>query len=318
MEPTKNEISIAIIKPNVAQDKFNISTFITEYVSFIDVTEETFLDTIVNNISQHHKQTANTDFISESLNDIYQMCYIQDDEQKEVNSFASLLTYDNKIIYGTVAILHFTTTNSIQKSFMDTKQIERLYLKRIQHCGVKIETNNTLTHIELGDNIPLIMERHFGWKKENSKCVFSVFGDRGFDFEMYELKNNTDINRIATKLYGCRVVGDVIIFLKAYTDRYTDISISEIRDLAKLCETSTEKLSLTKEELEHTNNVVKNRYYYLKTRLTHYKSQCHYCWKENGKLLTCTGCYRLKYCNRECQLSDWNGNHKTNCVREKQ
>lgn len=41
---------------------------------------------------------------------------------------------------------------------------------------------------------------------------------------------------------------------------------------------------------------------------------CEYCreYEEDTPLKTCSGCYKVKYCNRKCQLEDW-ALHKWEC-----
>uniref|UniRef100_A0A914Y6F9 MYND-type domain-containing protein n=1 Tax=Panagrolaimus superbus TaxID=310955 RepID=A0A914Y6F9_9BILA len=43
-------------------------------------------------------------------------------------------------------------------------------------------------------------------------------------------------------------------------------------------------------------------------------NKCHCCGKEEGKILSCSGCMMAKYCSKECQKHDWiEFNHKEIC-----
>ena len=46
------------------------------------------------------------------------------------------------------------------------------------------------------------------------------------------------------------------------------------------------------------------------------ENKCAYCNQSNGKLFQCTGCRSVKYCDKNCQRSDWT-NHKTVCKGKK-
>jgi splicing suppressor protein 51 len=41
---------------------------------------------------------------------------------------------------------------------------------------------------------------------------------------------------------------------------------------------------------------------------------CANCMKTPAKLVQCSGCKRVKYCNKACQVNDWRSNHKHECT----
>eukprot|EP00985_Skeletonema_marinoi_P021155 scaffold12862_cov140-Skeletonema_marinoi.AAC.5 len=36
----------------------------------------------------------------------------------------------------------------------------------------------------------------------------------------------------------------------------------------------------------------------------------------DGTLLQCTGCERVAYCSKDCQLWDWSADHKSQCGKK--
>lgn len=43
-------------------------------------------------------------------------------------------------------------------------------------------------------------------------------------------------------------------------------------------------------------------------------SRCYHCRQSPAVLKTCTGCRKVKYCGRECQLASWKAGHKQECM----
>src|SRR5439155_9719770 len=136
--------------------------------------------------------------------------------------------------------------------------------------------------------------------------------------------NNNSINKKATIIFGRnKVNGDVLLILKESDFEFIDfdkIIFDKIFDLADFSFDTRDLQDDEKKEDVRINNlpVIMNKYCILKKRYSFYNNICNFCKSSsNETLLICSGCYKTKYHNNNCQQKDWE-NHKKECLYNKQ
>jgi hypothetical protein len=144
----------------------------------------------------------------------------------------------------------------------------------------------------------------------------------------FKKNSNQYLNQIATRIAGkTRLYGDILILNMIDENVYYNISIHELRRLNVLSYGRIYDRQLKSEEDSELGNLLTgqsnqrqiymSRYVLLHRRMKIYheklKNRCHYCEKLVETPITCTGCYRFKYCSNSC-LKDDQGAHKDDCI----
>lgn len=329
-------ISIIVIKPNnfnFIKDKHyhNLENFtkdLEQYITIQSVPFENMMDEIVTNIEMinHPDLHGDTVVCYENEQNIYQVCFLIPETHpnksvSNVNKIGEFLCGEQ--MYGTCVVLNskIGTDKTCSPDNIDVQTLSTILYKKFVHTGLFISCE---------DNKPVIeyefIQSPFEYDNNINSTEYRYHDIELFGFTLsFFIKHNDNniINKRATKLLGeYKVNGDILLVTKSSFE-YQDLTKNIYNKLIKLSEGPFSKRKLKDDEQDtdkKINNlpVALNKHIILDNRYKQYKDVCHSCSQpfEDNKFLVCTGCYRLKYHNIECQQSDWS-NHKKECLINK-
>jgi hypothetical protein len=222
-----------------------------------------------------------------------------------VNHIASFINQEKKHIYGPVVFFGSKvndkgTCENMSVTFDDLLNIIK---RRKNYVGCGIMSNNKI--IEFDASVA---------DTKDMQCYeFQLYGSSGFSFEMFYKNdiNNIPINKFATILSKKKIYGNVLLLQKSSEHNYVDITKDTLRRLIKVCRSPIQYHESQTDESNVERNdkgllVLKNRWWFLKKREKEFHDKFTQCWNCTNKFkLTCTGCYRLRYCSEECRKKDW-------------
>lgn len=311
---------IALIKPcNITiENGLMDNDKIVSHIELINVTHQTMMETIVDKINLQHDGIADTIICYENANNIYQLCYLdpkpnnQEESEESFNSIASYLSF--KDIYGpSILINSKILENGIcGTDTLDINTIKELLDSKINHKGVKLLCNGSVVEFTFKGSSPLQAE-------ELDQYLVMEHNLLKFNFIIYLKKNPSEtINKNATKLLGTgKIADDVIVVLKITESEYIDLTTEIMEKLLTICCDTLSKRKLTEQENENEKindlPVVKNAHCILKKKYNDYKVKCQNCNNSPNTFRICSGCFRIKYCNKKCQKEHWIY-HKENCL----
>jgi len=290
------------------------------------------------------KTLINTAVVDETETSIYQLCYIDEkknnitqinniqleqesnDEKKNLNYLASKLTINKQCIYNDCVLFKSKLTED--GSYMDDsttiQDYNNIINKREIHIGC-FSMHDRIKKITFTDPKKLEIDNWFLHSNQ-------IFGGNGFNLEFVYQHNNTNkiapcprapVNKFASVIAGIVIRGNCYILSKYGDEQYDDISIEILMRLYNVCRSPLSYKNISDEEMAPKKNnknllIIKNKYYFLKGREAGLEHKFNKCWVCNiASKLTCTGCYRLNYCSKECQIIDWKiNNHKEDCLYE--
>jgi hypothetical protein len=341
-----DNFSVAIIKPNRFwdnvkgdRDKLQSSTVkdveneIADIVELRQVTPDTMMECIIDTIKLTKELMGSTSMCYEDNNYVYQLCHLNmsdngkegADNEDDINLLASHLCLDDVKIYGSVIILRskidHDNGNTCITDTLNITDISELLYKKFVHKGVKVYTNGSVDEFTFINNpLESMSDKEIDRHKwiELPFLNFNLIGFIKMDLE-------TDhVNKKITRLVGSEIVnGTVILVSKSTETEYIDLDRELFNKMIAVANGPMENRKLTEEENKNGDEqnslpIVMNRHCILENRYKNYKLECNYCSKEigNNNSLVCTGCYRVKYDDPQCQKDDWE-NHKKECLHEK-
>lgn len=354
-----NIIEYAIIKPNEEYDFRNPEKWVEYYSKYDEFSKnivihksdkKNLFDDVINNIKLDDNDIFSSCIISHDNYKLYELLYISkpkivqdvlnnknnNNYNIKENYFGEFLTNNKQIIANNVAILVYDIkNNNKQPTNINLLDIKKLFYQKMYHKTVIVKSDNNISELELMNNIQEHLKQIH--KKNIKKIEFNLLGNNAYRIEMFLLENNSDRNKIATKLYGKEIKGDVVITnldrdsiqeikimdkqLKEYYNAlnyvyyYSDFTIEEIKKLDIIYQNPEKKINslISKLDDKKNNLYIKNKYYYLDNALKNLDNNCYKCNKKISNNKVCGRCYRIIYCSSICQISDWN-EHKNNCL----
>lgn len=344
------DFNIAIIKQNkfsFDRDQLspeglheNLKNAISDYVLFKPVNSDTMMYEIVDTIKLEKDTIGNTSISYENDKYVFQICHLnmEDNGKKNdpetINKLASYLSLGGAEIYGDAVMIcseitdnHTCTTHDITlddiANILNRKFVHKCVLVKANTKACKYDSYDSDDMIEISFNeSPL--ESFDQDYKNNLRHVEVPFLKFNLIMIFEEKPKNNIINKLATRIVGDhKIFGDVIFVSKSSENEFLDLDIELFKKLLLVSEGPLSTRDLT--ELEKNDAVINNelpkvmnRHRILSMRVTSFTEKCNFCnVKDDNKLsLTCTGCFRVRYHNAECQKYDWN-NHKLDCLFHK-
>lgn len=320
------QFNIAIIKPNNFGNGNEFLSFeqiknmCSNLIELKNVSVDNMMEFIVTNIDMKNDVIGDTISCYENSEYVFQMCFIHHTDGMENNGVASYLCYDNRCIYGTVAVIKYRINDKYvcENDNINIDDIINIINKKYIHKGVKITVDNKIILFEY-KNHPLE-----SFDNANYLSADIVILSQQYMFFIENEPENDKINEIATRLAGNNLIkGNVIIASLATTNIYSDTDVDTIKKLSKILYGKIDNRELSGIELknrekdENNNFIVMNHQVILNRRYKLYEMKCCCC-KEilNKNFSVCMGCYRAVYHSHECQKKDWKS-HMTVCLYNK-
>lgn len=328
-------ISVVVIKQNdfvFDRNKYycninQLSLDISEFVSLRDTDD--LMETIVQEIGLTQDLIGASPICFETDKNIYQVCYagtqqdnVVQQEVGQLNKIANYLVNDN--ISGNCVFINSLITNngtcSSASSTIDTL-IQILYSKFF-HIGIFIPNNDSesIREFVYGDH-PLEYYQISEYDENKYKIEEFEFISLGLCAIIDLIPDNKQVNKRASRIIGNKLLyGNVLLILKA-SDAYQDLNKTLYTQINILSYGSLEDRILTEEEKKDVGKIndlqiINNKYCILNMR-----NGLKCCYKNCNKinevqLCVCTGCYRVRYHDRNCQTNDWSI-HKNDCFYNK-
>lgn len=329
--------NIAIIKPNeISIDDFDLNTtpndlmFLKDHIEILNVESNDFLvERIAESIGLVQGIICDSVIVKEGCSDVFQMfslpenCFkiLNKDETKKQNSIASLLNRNWEVVFDYAVVVMFgIKDNGTAKNLSITADdVINLLHQKIFKRAIKVFVDGSTQIITFKHDPRESIEKEMG------VLEVDVYG---FYFNVIHNKSSNDgLNKNIARLIGMgKLNGDCIVSLKTTENEYIDFNPDDYKVLMVICsnvvaEPEPEKtVGKTPFDIEYEETdkidgipVIKNRYISLKKRFEEFKDVCRGCNKEfKGNSMVCAGCYRTKYCSRNCQKKQWIF-HKKEC-----
>lgn len=321
------QFDIAIIRTNNFgnSDDFltteQIKNECNNFIHIKNVSVENMMETIVIDIKMSSDVIGDTISCYEDDIYVYQMCYVQHTDNIEKNGVASYLCYDNRIIYGNVAIIKYKINDDYvcENNSIIFDDIINIINKKYIHKGVKITLDNKIIPFEYKKHPLESID-----KPDNYLSADIVILSQQYVFFIENEPENDKTNEIATRLAGNNLIkGNVIIVSLATTNIYSDTDINTIKKLSKVLYGKINNRELSGIELknrekdDNNNFIVMNHHTILNRRYKLYEMKCCSCNNNLDKNFSvCMGCYRAVYDSQECQKKDWTS-HNAVCLHNK-
>lgn len=336
---------IGIIKPNNFtfekenhyMKKETIYNELQDLIEIYEIEENELMETIIDKINLNINVMGDTLNCYENEKELYQICFkcfeTDNNLNEETNKLSSYLVYGKEIIKGTSIILK----NKIQKNrtcLLDNVNIEEIteifYKKNVHKC-VKINTDETLEELEfLNHPCELITfnsnveEKDISIMKSEKPMINSKFllHDLIIILDDENCEEN-QINKIATRIIGNKIKGNIIMCLKNDDFEFGDLTIDLVKKMQKIGNLSLNERIVnleneTEKDKESELKKIINKEIILEEKLNeNIENICSGCEKNIvGNKKICTGCYISQYHDEECQKKHW-CEHKKECFKDK-
>lgn len=263
--------------------------------------------------------------IHETEHVIWQLLYYDDPKQQKdenINHIASLLNPKKNTIYGKVVIfcskvVEDFTCVPLSASISNLKEIIN---SRSEYSGCLVSSNGEIKEIKINDIKEL--ESLIKKTKINSRTC-KLFGSSGFFLELYYSEEYKILNKFATTISSDQLIHGMVFILLKYNEYcYETLDKNLLLRFYNLCTLPLHyRDSLSEDDMKSEKNMyglplVKNKWFILKNKELELKNKLNLCWtcEKRSKLKLCTGCYRLRYCSRKCQIDDY-PEHKEDCKK---
>lgn len=271
------------IKSNYVDfDKFK--EIISNYVEIITVDENSFMKSVIQQISLDDKHYGDVRDCYEEPNNIYQIMFrlisqYDKTDSLENNILASLLTYEKELIYGNVVL--FKT--NLPKDNYEMKNIDvviddiaKLVMNNLYHTGVYIE-DNKIEQIFYNNNFEFVDPKSKFSKRTD---IDHILKDENYGFQtrdvlkynmqlVFDKDSHDSINEPMSRIMLGPVRGKGIITSPYENNNsFLDLSKEELINILKVSpdfELTTNELKIEKDTFNR--NIIKNKYRILNLRL---------------------------------------------------
>lgn len=263
--------------PNHKEEiKYKIKKLITSYFGNIVTISNTFSTSndnledlmveIINNEEDENIQ-GNTLLMFADNDSMYEIVFMEqigiEKSDKELNQIASISNIELAPIYGNAAIVKSSYQNGNLTNKLITEQdITKLIINNFYHLGVMINPNGSTLELEFsGDNPNITIGGNF--------IQVNPFQMFGLTFVGYN-ELGTDINHIASKLYGSEIKGRFYVstLCPITNKRFWGINTEMLKGLIKLIEysegTIEERAIIEKLNNELSDDKLKNPFFLIK------------------------------------------------------
>jgi hypothetical protein len=332
------KFQIAIIKPTDFEfsiKKEELTNLVSEKIEFIEQDTDGLIEFIGKKLEldKNIEYVADTLMCYENYELIYQMCHLGlvDNGQKEelhpFNKFASFINIGKKKVYGD-GILMCSLINKEKEVCTENvsvlcEDIVNIIWEKLHPKFIYVPLSGP-TECLYGNTLLDVLD------ETENKDEYRSFDFPYFKFNLIvyhnpnHIKSNENINKTMTKLIGSRqIYGPAIIVAKTTETEYLNLPMKIFDKMLYLAKghISSRKLDECEEDTDTRIDglpVIRNRYMVLNKRCEKFVLKCGCCLNKMEKSnYICSGCYRIYYCNQECQKSDWKY-HKKDCFVNKE
>lgn len=317
---------IGVVNSNSFSFENDVKRQLDEIVELKEVDSSDLMEYVIDIIGLTPELMGDTAVCYENADTIYQICYMDYDQNKmemdesNINMLCSILNVGQRKIYGPCIILcsNISENGTCVNRNISIDELTVILNRKYVHTGLIVRPNATVDEFEFKEKPMEIIPKE---ERENFQYLeiplfrFNIIGMFQKDPEPNE------INKLATKLVGTKKIhGTAVFVIKSTENDFLDFDKKLFQDLLKACEGPLSNRNLTEEEQNGgkvDNNklpVIINKHIILRDKLKKYKHICNACKEEvHTDILYCSGCHRVAYHNRECQVNDWNS-HKSECL----
>lgn len=320
--------SLIVIKPtqfNFINNLIDLEKALEDHIVIKEYTQETLMESIIDEIGLTPDLVGDTQNCYETSQNIYQICFVGYDKEslnnQPINTIATCLS-GGETVYGPAVLINSKILEPDYLCSQESVFIKDLAIilnSKFIHKGIIIPALETedITEYEY-QNHPLQAFE----KSENTygkyKLVETTF--LGFQIGFFYNTESININKRATRILGKqKLYGDIVIFNKL-PHEYLDLDLELFNKISKLSYGSLKNREARSDEDKEGQKinglpVAFNKYCLLNKRYLEHKKCCDHCKDKfiNNEKLLCTGCFRVRYHNKECQKKDWI-NHKVECL----
>lgn len=328
-------LSFIVIKPTKFEFPNDLSV-LDDHIIIKEFTNETLMENIIDEISLTPDIVGDTQTVYETDQNIYQICFVsnatlpsdnlsvnteQTNNKEELNTIATYLNGDT--VYGPAVLINSAISKTdylCSSASVTVNELKKIIHSKFIHKGIMIPylENEEIVEYEYQSH-PLQYleptENTYG-KYKLSECTFL-----GFQLGFFGEINSTNINKRATRLLGNKKLSGNVVLFNKLPHEFQDIDLELFNKISKLSygPLKNREPSLSEDkEGEKINGlpVAFNKYCLLNKRYLEYSKKCDCCknnFEKKSEKLVCTGCYRVRYHNKECQKNDWS-THKTECL----
>jgi hypothetical protein len=156
--------TIAVIRPNDYKtlEQINkcpcaIKNSLESLAQLVEVNNDTFMETIINNINHTPTAMANTSIIYQDMYEIYQLCYVETNQETDYNLVNWLCTYlykGNEQLYGNCVIFRIVIGDNDECSNQNItlNNIASLVYAYLLNYGVVVQTDGICRNMSFIDN----------------------------------------------------------------------------------------------------------------------------------------------------------------------
>lgn len=327
-------MQIIHIKPNqfmfdrikYFENKKLLEQDIMEFVEVLEIDDNELMYNIVTILDiKSDKTLGNTSICHETSKNIFELCYVgvenmenQQLEQSDIkdddkNNLASFLCGENVSKHGIFFSSQINEEFYCEKASVTLSEFIDILYSKFVHTGIVISDDkyNLFTYFEHPTE-------YYRITNQEDFNKYELLNTDMFGFGLTALieKETTNINRTATRFFGRKIYGTVLLIAKT-DNAYYDLSLNVFTKLNYLSYQSLDKrnVSIKDDEIKDGElQKVINRWILLDEHYKNYKPECTNCHKEMvGSVLLCSGCYRVRYDCVLCQRDDWR-RHKDECL----
>lgn len=265
---------IILIEPNNLQSFDQYSDEFKECIKNVTkietVTPDTFMDVVVKFIGMENIM-GDTELCHEDEKfRVYQFCYVDDVEGRELNMLATQLSYKHRPIHGPVVLFGSKVTSKLCKNIsMDYNDLGHLLDNKYFHTGVYVHNSGRMCEFTFHNDLNVLNERNQTEELMPRLHDIADLIKNGIYFEYslmrYTLviigkKNDLDVNKPITLLIKkLKAKGNYIILHKISQNDYTNITVKELKKLVFLYDVDMLEEDTNIEKINGVD-VCKNKY----------------------------------------------------------
>lgn len=258
-----------------------------------------------------------------------------DSEIDNMNNIGCYLSLKHNVVENNVVVFankyDLNNKNFVALDSITKEDLIRIIRRRYFQTAVLVTIDNQMIKYYY-QNPTYLITQVFGLTEKDSieKLVFSHLK---YNFVLYFQQNTeSKINKIATRINGTnRLYGNVLFLHEMEENIFANLSIHEMRRINVLSYGRMYDRKLKEEEIHTITNFGPNekgeetekkvtpywsRYIVINNRMNKWaenKNKCINCLSDMTNPITCSKCYRVKFCSVKCQ-KEFSTYHNEECL----
>lgn len=313
------------------QEKFNkFKEDVLPYFDIITIDFSIMMDKITEIIELNPTLLGHSPVIYETATNIYQVCYVDSKDNSNINKDTDVNIIGSCLIgeeiYGKAVVVNsmITAEKTCEPDTMTLDNIVDILYSKFVHKGIHISASQVVTEFTYLCH-PI---EYYNISNQSDYDNYKIINVDLLDFELCVVveinPKNKVVNKRATRLVGTEIVYSEVLIISKGTHEYFDLNLQVYEKLNELsygdismrsADYKSEKEASDMVEKMDNKNSIENKYVGLERAYNNKQKKCDYCGNtldEEG-VLTCTGCYRVRYDSVECQKAAWSS-HKKDCL----